>query len=141
MPTVVCSHLDGHAREADSYDRNVDSQIPLLKKPIPEPAAASKRIALLVQDWWLWEIVSALTAATAIAVIVTVLVAFDQSSLPDWPSAFTVRSIYVPDSDALLKDSVDKLGHLLLRRNREAFYHVISWSLDLAIEMVVVPPA
>lgn len=133
MPTSGSSHLDGHAQDADS-------QTPLLKKSLNKSATVSKKVILLFQNWWLWEIVSAITAVLAIIVIIVILVVFNQSSLPDWPSVFTVRSICYLNSSIMLKTCVDKLSHLLLCHNSEAFHYVGCWSLDLAIEMVMVPP-
>lgn len=91
MPTAGDSYQDSYREGQD-----VDSQTPLLKGSIPKPTATSKRIALLFQNWWLWEIVSAGTAVLAVVVIIIILVIFDQSSLPDWPSVFTVRSSMRP---------------------------------------------
>ena len=140
MPASGSSHLDGHAQIANPDERDANSQTPLLKRFVPKPATASKRVSLLFQDWWLWEIVSAIVAVLAILVIIVILVAFDQSSLPDWPSVFTVRSIYILYSSILLKNCIDKLSHLFLCRNSEAFHHVGGWGLDLAVQMVMVPP-
>ncbi|KAF6231562.1 hypothetical protein HO173_010314 [Letharia columbiana] len=86
MPTSGSSHVDGHAQDADS-------QTPLLKKSLNKSATVSKKVILLFQNWWLWEIVSAITAVLAIIVIIVILVVFDQSSLPDWPSVFTINSV------------------------------------------------
>ena len=85
MPFSGSRRPDGHAEEANA-------QTPLLRKSLQKSAAVSSRMALLLQDWWLWEILSAITAVVAIIVIIVILVLFDQSSLPDWPSVFTVRS-------------------------------------------------
>ena len=76
-------------------EQNANSQTPLLKRPFPKPATLLARITLLFQNWWLWEIISAITAVLAITVIIVILAIFDQSSLPDWPSVFTVRSVYI----------------------------------------------
>ena len=71
--------------------QDVDFRTPLLKQSVPRPASVSRKISLLLQDWWLWEILSALTALISSTVIIVILVIFDSSSLPDWPSVFTVR--------------------------------------------------
>lgn len=133
MPTSGSTHLDGPTQDADS-------RTPLLKKSLHKSATVSKRVALLFQNWWLWEILSATTAVIAINVIVIILVCFDQSSLPDWPSAFTVGPINILTSTLLLKTCLDKLGHLILCDSSEAFHYVGCWSLDFAIKMVMVPP-
>ena len=93
MSTAGGRDLDDPNQDANLNERDVDSQTPLLRGSLATPISASKRLSLLFQNWWLWEILSAGTAVTAIAVITIILVAFDQSALPDWPSVFTVRSI------------------------------------------------
>ncbi|KAK0507926.1 hypothetical protein JMJ35_009815 [Cladonia borealis] len=72
--------------------QDVDSRTPLLKQSVPRPASLSRKISSLLQDWWLWEILSALTALISSTVIIVILVIFDSSSLPDWPSVFTINS-------------------------------------------------
>lgn len=121
-------------------ERDANSQTPLLKRPLPKPATLVARIILLFQNWWLWEIVSAITAVLAVTVIIIILVVYDQCSLPDWPSVFTVRSVYILYVNILLNICVDKFRNFLLWRNSEAFYILGGWSLNLAIEMVMVPP-
>ena len=140
MPATGSSHLDGHAQNADPDERDADSQTPLLKRIVLKPPTALKRVSLLFQNWWMWEIVSAIVAVLAIIVIIVILVGFDQSSLPDWPSVFTVGTIYIIFPNEMLRTCVDKLSHLLLCRDSEAFHHVGGWSLDLAVQMVMVPP-
>ena len=95
-PTVRISNLlieNFHMNEtipAMSNTQDEDSRTPLLKQSIPRTASLSRKISLLLQDWWLWEILSALTALISSTVIIVILVIFDSSSLPDWPSVFTV---------------------------------------------------
>ncbi|KAL2048120.1 hypothetical protein N7G274_000031 [Stereocaulon virgatum] len=69
-----------------------DSQTPLLKRSVPKPASRGHAISLLLQDCWLWEIFSALTAISATSAIILLLVFFDSSSLPNWPSIITINS-------------------------------------------------
>lgn len=133
MPFSGSRRPDGRAQEADA-------QTPLLRKSLQKSAAVSTKIALLLQDWWLWEILSAITGLVAIIVIIVILVLFDQSSLPDWPSVFTVRSTNILHPNRPLKIGLDKLSHLLLWHNSEAFPHVGYRGLNLAIEMAVVSP-
>ena len=140
MPTAGGSHLDGHIREANLDEQDTDSHTPLLRGSHIEPIPASKNIPLLFQNWWLWEILSAGTAVVAIIVIIIILAVFNQSSLPDWPFVFTVRSTYLLSIDLLLRSCVDKLSHLLVCNSSETFNYVGCWSLDITIEMVMVPP-
>ena len=138
MPTSGSCHLGSHAQAANSDERDADVQTSLLNKYTFQPATVSQRAALLFQDWWLWEIASALIAVLAITVIIVILVVFDQDSLPDWPALFTVRLIPNLESSLLLKRCIDKLSHLILCHNSEAFHHVRCWGIDIAVEMVVV---
>ena len=140
MPSPGRSHLDGHAQGSHTNEQDANSQTPLLKRPLPKPATILSRMNLLFQNWWLWEIVSATIAVLAIIVIIVVIVIFDQSPLPDWPSVLTVRSVYILHVTILLKACLDKFNHLLLWRNSETFYYLGGWSLNLAIEMVMVSP-
>ena len=100
------SHIDGHIQDANPDDLDPDPQTPLLGS-VPKCSSVSKRIALHFQNWWLWEIVSASTAALSIIAIIIILVAFDQSSLPDWPSIFTVRSPLDPCIQSITKICLD----------------------------------
>ena len=131
ISTSGSSRLDGHTQDADS-------RTPLLTKSLHMSATVSKRTALLFQNWWLCEILSAATAATAISGIIIILVIFDQSPLPDWPSIFTVGSICILTSNLLLKCCLDKLSHLLLCNSSDALHHFGCRSLDLTIKRVMV---
>ncbi len=81
---------DEAAQDGSHYNRDVDSQTLLLQKELPKSASIARQVSLLLQDWWLWEILSAITAILATTAIIFVLVLYDRSSLPDWPSVFTV---------------------------------------------------
>ena len=93
MSTVGGRDLVDSDQDANLDERDVNSQTPLLSESLNTAISASGNISLLFQNWWLWEILSAGTAITAIAVIIIILAVFNQSALPDWPSVFTVRSI------------------------------------------------
>ena len=67
-----------------------DSRTPLLKKPLPKANSSLKNFSLLLEDWWLWELISSLTAVIATTLIILILVLYDGSPLPDWPSVITV---------------------------------------------------
>ena len=68
--------------------------IPLLNNNTTRRASSTaNRLGSLFQDWWLWEVVGATTCVLALSVIIIILAVFDASSLPDWPSVFTVRCI------------------------------------------------
>ncbi len=84
-------HSNGANRSPRSDEHNADSRTPLLIKSVPKPASISQRIALLLQDWWLWELASVSIALLATIAIIVILALYDGSSLPDWPSVFTVR--------------------------------------------------
>jgi len=69
-----------------------DSSTPLLKSlPLQRASSARSKISGLLSDWWLWEIISAVTCVLALAIIVVILLLYDSSALPDWPFVFTLR--------------------------------------------------
>ena len=139
MRTAGGSCLDGHIQDANLDERDAHSQTPLLRGSATRSTSVLKRTCLFFQDWWLWELVSAGLAVLAVIVIINILVVFDQSSLPDWPSVFTVRSIFILDANLRLKSCVDKFSHLLPCNDSEDFHYVGCWSLNIAIKMVMVP--
>ncbi len=73
---------------------NSDSSTPLLQRASSRHKFLGLKMADLLQDWWLWEICGAATAMLAILTIAVILVVYDSSSLPDWPSVFTVRHCF-----------------------------------------------
>ena len=81
MPASSADHDDGHGDNA---------RTPLLKKASSHTNSLSREVSLLFQDWFMWELLSALLALLSLVAIVCVLVVYDSSSLPDWPSVITV---------------------------------------------------
>jgi len=71
-------------------DTDDNARTPLLKKASSTSHTLSEWMTFSLQDWFGWEILSALTALLSLAAIAAVLAAYDSSSLPDWPSAITV---------------------------------------------------
>jgi len=91
---MPASDPDGVGHQGDACDvggSNVDAQTPLLKKTVATSNSLLHAIALSFQDWFSWEILSAITATVAVAAIIIILAVYDESSLPDWPSVFTAR--------------------------------------------------
>lgn len=78
--------------QGDGTDDN--PQTPLLKNASSTSHSLSEWLALVFQDWFGWEIISALVALLSLAAIASVLAAYDSSSLPDWPSVITVGFLY-----------------------------------------------
>ena len=72
----------------DGQDDGVHT--PLLKKASRHTDSLSQKVSLLFQDWFMWELLSAVLALLSLVAIVCVLAAYDSSSLPDWPSVITV---------------------------------------------------
>lgn len=71
-----------------------DTRMPLLNNDASRrTTSTAKKLGGLFQDWWLWEVMGATTCLLALSVIIVILAVFDSSSLPDWPSVFTVRSV------------------------------------------------
>lgn len=91
MPSHNSSQV-GHA--SAEYEADAHPQTPLLSKSISKTAAIGEKTAVLLQDWWLWELASAVVASLATIAILLILLLYDGSSLPDWPSVFTVRISY-----------------------------------------------
>lgn len=77
---------DGHGREIDELN---DPTTPLLMSPSSHHTSIVEKIISLLSNWWLWEILGAVTCLIAVFMIVLVLAVFDGSSRPDWPSIIT----------------------------------------------------
>lgn len=88
-------HFNGVENEEDEDD--VGARVPLLKPAYYRGASCIHGVSGLLTDWWLWEILGAITCIIALAVIAVLLFVYDSSSLPDWPSVFTVRSSILND--------------------------------------------
>lgn len=95
---------------ANPEGQGVDVRTPLLKHGVPEAASLPRKIALLFQDWWLWEILSALIAILSSTLIVVILIIFDSSALPDWPSVFTVGCIILRCSPSTKTENCVKIN-------------------------------
>ena len=80
---------DGHP--VRNGQEHADSSTPLLKaNHIRGTQSTRQKVSSLFADWWLWEIISAVTCILALTVVVVILLVYDSSALPDWPSVFTV---------------------------------------------------
>ena len=88
-------------RANDDNGHNHDDSIttPLLKKTASHTDSLLNQISLLFSDWFLWELLSVFVAVLALVPIVSILAVYDSSSLPDWPSVFTVGCFSFPSSD------------------------------------------
>lgn len=95
---MSADHSYGAYGNPQSDEHDADFRTPLLAKSLPRPASITQRIALLLQDWWLWELASASVAVLATTAIIVILVLYDGSSLPDWPSVFTVRRFTISNA-------------------------------------------
>lgn len=73
-------------RENDNSER-----VPLFKSASSQGASLTQQTGSLLLNWWLWELLEACISIIALVVIVIILFVYDGSSLPDWPSVFTVR--------------------------------------------------
>ena len=131
------------AEESNSSgsDQELDPHTPLLKAiPVQRASAAWQNILDLLSDWWLWEITSAITCLFALAVIVLVLLIFDSSDLPNWPSVFTVRLRPSIVSPAFLsaEAEIDKFCDILLCDYCKTLHVSRGWGSYQSIEMAVV---
>ncbi|KAL8760223.1 MAG: hypothetical protein Q9199_000246 [Rusavskia elegans] len=77
---------------ANTEDDN-NERTPLLKSASSQGTSLAQNAANLFANWWLWELIEACTSIIALAVIVIILFIYDGSSLPDWPSVFTINSV------------------------------------------------
>ncbi|KAL8842161.1 MAG: hypothetical protein Q9176_002854 [Flavoplaca citrina] len=82
---------------ADAADDNNDERAPLLKSTSSshedQGSSLAQNAGNLLANWWLWELIEACTSLAALAVIIIILFIYDGSSLPDWPSVFTINSV------------------------------------------------
>ena len=85
MPTSKVS-----PQEAQEGDGDGNVLTPLLPTEATRRSISMTRLSVLLQDWWLWEIVSVVTCLLAIVVVILILAIFDSSSRPDWPSIINV---------------------------------------------------
>lgn len=89
---------------ANTEDDN-NERTPLLKSASSQGTSLAQNAASLFANWWLWELIEACTSIIALAVIVIILFIYDGSSLPDWPSVFTVRQCLPVEMVPSLMDS------------------------------------
>ena len=104
MPRALSSMAMLTPNEGIRLERNADSTTPLLKQASSQRCSVRPKIARLLGNWWLWEILGAAIALLAVLAIFIILMIYDSSSLPDWPSVFTVRrSSYIQTLHDLAK--------------------------------------
>lgn len=78
---------------------NIEEQLhanlrtPLLNAAGLRPSSISHIIGNLLQNWWLWEILSSFVSVLSFLFIVVILIVHDSSSLPDWPFVFNINSV------------------------------------------------
>ncbi|KAL8785501.1 MAG: hypothetical protein Q9213_003327 [Squamulea squamosa] len=78
------------ARNTEDGD---NERLPLLKSASSQGSSFAQKTSGLLSNWWLWELIEACTSILALAVVVIILFIYDGSSLPDWPSVFTINSV------------------------------------------------
>lgn len=123
--------------EHTAYDG--DPRIPLLNISVPKTSSPSKNFSLLLQDWWLWELLSALLAVLAVTAIIVILVLYDGSPLPDWPSVITVwHEPIVPNSQLPLRPDLAQFCDFLSRSHMQTSLHDDRWRFHLPVEMALV---
>lgn len=81
--------IDGNATDGSELDESNDPTAPLLKSQSSYHTRIVEKIASLLSNWWLWEILGAIICLIAFSMIVLLLAIFDGSSRPDWPSIIT----------------------------------------------------
>ncbi|KAL8923219.1 MAG: hypothetical protein Q9172_003238 [Xanthocarpia lactea] len=78
---------------AGNREDNSSERAPLLKSASSQGASLIQHTGSLLSNWWLWELLEACISIIALVVIVVILFVYDGSSLPDWPSVFTINSV------------------------------------------------
>lgn len=127
--------------DSNVEDGNADSGTPLLQRTPPQHCSLSQTMSGLLQDWWLYEILGATLAVSAVLAIGVVLVAYDSSSLPDWPLVFTVRQCFLPSyTFMLLNPTVDQLGRFSFWYYYEALHGFCCRGSHKPVKMALVPP-
>ena len=79
---------------AGNRDDDNSERAPLLKAASSQGASLTQHTGSLLSNWWLWELLETCISTIALVVIVIILFVYDGSSLPDWPSVFTVRRYF-----------------------------------------------
>lgn len=86
------SQIDDPIQDSDIEERqHANSRTSLLNAAGQQSSSISQKTSNLLQDWWLWEILSSFVSLLSILSIVVILIVYDSSSLPDWPFVFNVR--------------------------------------------------
>jgi hypothetical protein len=101
-----------------------NSRTPLLKSDDKQQSSFSGKISNLLQDWWLWELFALGTSLLSITIITVILFLYDSSSLPDWPSVFTVRFFPFSLHCALSKSRLDQFRYFFLWYHRKVIVRV-----------------
>ncbi len=126
--------------ERNVEDGNADSGTPLLQRASSQHSSLSQTMSGLLHDWWLYEILGAAIAVLAILAIGVILVAYDSSSLPDWPSVFTVRQCFIPSyTFTLLNSTLDQLGCFSFCYYYEALHGFCCRGSHKPVKMALVP--
>ena len=89
MTTATHIHQANNAQESPADHASIVT--PLLQKPSAVSSSIAETVKDSFADWFSWEVLCAIIATLSYIAISAVLVIFDESSLPDWPSIFTVR--------------------------------------------------
>ena len=138
MSAQVDQNTLEHGADA-GRDEGEDS--PLLPKDLGKwSSSLISKLGLSFQDWFSWELVSALVALVSVSAIIVVLAIFDNSSLPDWPSIFTVcpNSHFMPPRLSITYAKQDQHDSLSLFFHCQVSHYVHCRNMHIAVEVALV---
>ena len=138
------THADPRTSQREGNDDGdicgAEENTPLLKAARLQSKRWTHRITISLQDWFSWEILSALMTTASIAIIITILALFDDSSLPDWPFVFTVRSDTCSSGKIhpTNNNGSGQFCYFIFLHYRKTRHDVGHWIIDFTVKMALV---
>lgn len=127
MSPPIDSQVDVEDSNNIEEQQHADLRTPLLDAAGLRPSSIPQIIGNLLQNWWLWEILSSFISVLSFVSIVVILIVYDSSSLPDWPFVFNVRS-YSSFSIVLIRLKAFRSTQLyLFSRPSQSFPYHLLW--------------
>ena len=83
--------VEGINEPQNSDGARSDEEQPLLRSKSTNRPPTMQTVSSLLQNWWLWEVLAMGTSLLSVTMITVILLSYDSSALPDWPSIITVR--------------------------------------------------
>ena len=92
MSTVVDAPFNSNNVDANRNDSTEVLSESLRSSP-PHKSSTSNKFWITVNQWWLWEFLSCLTAVAALLAIIFILNEHNNGPLPNWPYRITINSL------------------------------------------------